>query len=123
MSENLLSSLPAPQDSKSAALKKLLPAIEGALAQGHTHAAVHEYLKNTIGLDITFDYYQLTLHRLRKRRNQATNTQKGFVSASVHQPVSGRVKGGSAVGPPQPDESSGRKFSYDVHSPIGDFFS
>ena len=74
MSTDLTIDVAPPPQSKSRQLAKLLPAIELALAEGHSHEVIHDHIKNTVGLDLTYKYYKTTLHRIRKKRDQAMAT-------------------------------------------------
>lgn len=120
MSTQLLIPVEPPPQSKTQQLAKLLPGVEAALAQGHSHEVIHEHIKNTIGLDLTFKYYKTTLHRLRKQRDQAK--QAGMARpallpyARVAAPGQGSAQDASV--PSQP----GPRFTYDVKSPIDEFF-
>lgn len=125
MSTNLLASITPPLKSKTASLAELLPGIEGARAVGHTHGAIYEYIKNTIGLDITYRYYQLTLHRVRAKRAKElaavqTPGQVRQVHTSIRPPA--HKPPASPAGQPQLDNSE-PKFKYDVTASIDDFFS
>lgn len=121
---SLTSVVPVPMSkSKAAQLAELLPEIEAALVAGHSHRAIFEDVKKTVGLDLTFGYYENTIHRLRRRNKTdlqvnlmptptptlQTATQKIFITppAEVVQ----------TVGPPK------SKLQKILSEPIGDFFS
>lgn len=117
MSEQLLPGV-TPHRSKAARLEEFLPKIEAALAGGHTHAAILDYLNKMEGFDLSPRYYELTLHRIRKRRRATDNN-----SAKAPKKL------GPIVGTTR-DNSSGheladtrKKFTYDLHSPLNDFFT
>lgn len=120
MAENLLSEISPPPKSKAAKLAELLPAIEGALAVGHSHAEIHDYIKNKLGLAITYGYYELTLHRVRKRRNALSTATAPRPSIALRpvQAASPVEAAGSPVSGQAP-----QKFVYDLHAPIDDFFT
>lgn len=65
-----------PPRSKAAQLADLLPAIEAALASGHPHTAIFDHLENKLGLALTYGYYQITLHRLRRRRDETSSKKR-----------------------------------------------
>ena len=117
MTTNLSIPDPVPAKSKTRQLEVLLPGIEAALIQGHGHHVIHEHIKNTVGLDLTFRTYKITLHRIRKRRDEsnAKTVQRPTVPsvAKVTAPV---------VGSASPN-SSPQVFEYDVKASVADFFS
>lgn len=75
-----------PTKSKSVRLAAMLPAIEDALANGYSHKVIFDHIKNTEGIDMTFGYYQNTLHRLRLRRRNETPNHKRNASAFSEKP-------------------------------------
>lgn len=83
MSTSILTDVAPPPKSKTAQLEDLLPAIEAALAAGHPHTAIFDHIQNKIGLALSYRYYQLTLHRLRKRRDQASAKQTAKASSKA----------------------------------------
>lgn len=76
MTTSILTDVAPPPKSKAAQLADLLPAIEAALAAGHPHTAIFEHIQNKHGLALTYRYYHLTLHRLRRRRDEASGKQR-----------------------------------------------
>lgn len=113
MTTSLLAGVSPPPKSKAAQLADLLPAIEAALAAGHPHTAIFDHLENKLGLALTYRYYQITLHRLRKRRDEYSS-KKGSNGTS---PVPVRT--------PRPivSEEPNTRFSYNLKAPVDDFFS
>lgn len=125
MTSNLLASIAPPKKTKSQRLSDLLPAIEGARAVGHSHAAIHEYVKNTIGLDLTLRYYHLILHRLRRRSLEETSkpSVRPTPVAPVRVPAGGVVEAGLTIEPADENKAAGERFTYDVKASINEFFS
>ena len=122
MSTPFLISVPAPPKSKSQQLAKLLPNIEAALIRGYSHEVIHEHIKNFIGLDLSYRYYKLTLHRVRKNRDKAQAS--GTSRASHRLPstvVSVTASHSDQVVETVAAQSDG-KFKYDVHGSIAEFF-
>lgn len=117
MTTSLLAGVAPPPKSKAAQLADLLPAIEAALAAGHPHTAIFDHLENKLGLALTYRYYQITLHRLRKRRDE-TSSKKGR-NGTAPLPV------GTTRPMPRPvvSDEPDTRFSYDLKSPVDDFFS
>lgn len=66
LSLSLIQALPKAK-SKASHIAELLPEIEEALAAGYSHQAIFEQVKNTTGLELTFGYYENTIHRIRQR--------------------------------------------------------
>lgn len=122
MTTNSFSTIAPPKKSKSRQLVELLPSIEAALAVGYSHAAIFDHIQNTIGLDLTFRYYQLTLHRIRKKRDeaQAKVAPHALSSRLGSQPAPVALPSQRLVA--QHDDGA-NKFIYDVKAPIHDFFS
>lgn len=120
MSTNLLIPVAPPPKSKSQQLAKLLPGIEAALSEGHGHEVIYDHIKNTVGLELTYKYYKTTLHRIRKKRDQAL---KDTARPSLLPPVR------KAAGPTGQDgqdagraDSTDRRFTYDLKGSIEEFF-
>lgn len=119
---NLLSSIAPPPKSKTERLAELLPAIEGALAAGHSEKAIYEHVINTEGLDMTFRYYKLTLHRVRKRRDKLRSEAAATVAHHLAKaPVRPPNQLQGAVLDPASEKP--KKFVYDVLASVDDFFS
>ena len=122
MTTNLLISATPKPESKSAQLAQLLPAIETALQKGHGHEVIHDHIRNTLGLDLTYQYYKTTLKRIRKKQS------KGKVKVAGVPRLAQRTSQATSVGaPPAADsgaqsETSVRRFTYDVKAPVGEFF-
>lgn len=85
---NLSLTGPAPKEkSKAAQIAELLPEIEAALAAGHSHQAIFEHVKGTTGLELTFGYYENTLHRIRQRQEAKNREISKPPAASTQQPI------------------------------------
>jgi len=117
MTTILLADVAPPPKSKAAQLAELLPAIEAALEAGHTHTSIFDYLENKLGLDLTYRYYQITLHRLRKRRDAAHSKKQ----AKARSPNISKASLPSSA--PAVSGSPGQGFTYDLKAPVDDFFS
>lgn len=122
MSTEFVITTAPPPKSKSKQLAKLLPGIEAALGEGYSHEVIHAHIKTIVGLDLSFKYYKTTLHRIRKKRDQAKDPRNA--RPGLPRPV---VVEKSSVGQSNQDASaaldeSGRRFTYDVKSSIDDFF-
>lgn len=117
MTTSLFAGVSPPPKSKAAQLADLLPAIEAALAAGHPHTAIFDHLENKLGLALTYRYYQITLHRLRKRRDESSS-KKGSNGTS---PVP--VRAPRSTPRPIVSEEPNTGFSYDLKAPVDDFFS
>jgi hypothetical protein len=119
---NLLSSIAPPPKSKTERLAELLPAIEGAIAAGHSEKAIHEHVVNNEGLDLTFRYYKLTLHRVRKKRDKLLSEAPAMVAHhGPKAPVRPPAQLTAAVSEHVSEKP--KKFAYDVLAPVDDFFS
>jgi hypothetical protein len=84
-----LSSIEPPPKAKSKAyqIAELLPEIEAALSAGHSHQAIFEQVKNTTGLDLTFGYYENTIHRIRHRQDAKSRANSASpASPKIKQP-------------------------------------
>jgi hypothetical protein len=116
MFTDLLIAVAPPLESKSQQLAKLLPEIKAALKAGYRHEVIHEHIKNTVGLDLTFRYYKTILHRIRKRRDELG------ARTSPRSPFAAPAKAGP-VAALEPTDNPQRVFEYDVTASIADFFS
>lgn len=122
MTTSLIISVAAPPKSKTERIRDLLPGIEAALDQGHGHQVIYDHLRKIVGLELTFQYYKITLHRLRKKRESAKPTGKNVQSfAHPAKQIPGKEV-------PQPgvigtSSAGGARFSYDVKASVEDFFS
>lgn len=107
--------------SKAARLAELFPEIEIALEAGHTHRAIFEDVKKTVGLDLSFGYYENTIHRIRQRFGKAEKRKvapapelvKNSARLAIHLPASG----GQTIGTPT------SKLQEALSGPVDDFFS
>lgn len=121
MSTDLLISVAPPPKSKSQQLAKLLPGIEAALREGHGHEAIYEHIKNAVGIELTYKYYKTTLHRIRKKRDQALkDTAQPSLLPPVRKAAGATGQAGQDAGPApnQPD----RRFMYDLKGSVEGFF-
>lgn len=118
-----LSSIPpAPRPkSKAAQLAELLPEIEAALEAGHSHQAIFEHVKKTVGLDLTFGYYENTMHRLRRRVKM--NVKENPTQHLALQKTTPKVFLAPRADNVQALGSSKSKLQQILSEPIGDFFS
>ncbi|MFC5550194.1 hypothetical protein [Massilia aerilata] len=112
---------PAPKaKSKAAQIAELLPEIEEALAAGHSHLTIFEQIKNKIGLELSFGYYENTLHRLRQRKaakNKVTpRPQAGVDRNQIPQAA-------IAVRPGNSNDAPTSKLQAALGEPVDDFFS
>lgn len=108
--------------SKSQRLAALVPGVEAALREGHSHEVIHNHIKNTLGLDLTYEYYKTTLKRIRKRMVKAKAIETGGPAVAQR---AGKIV--TASGSPAPDSgadprSKGDRFTYDLKAPVDDFF-
>lgn len=133
MPEELFKSVGPKRSAKVARVREALPQIEAAFAQGHGHAAIHERLCDELGIDITFKYYELAVHRLRKAkadadtlqaqdsqlRNPSIGTSRPAVASargSQAQVAGDKMREGAGVqGGPAGDDS---KFKWDPMAPV-----
>jgi len=106
--------------SKSAEITDLLPEIEAALSAGHSHTAIFENIKNTIGLDLTFGYYKNTIHRIRRRRDVKNITVEVPLPLYRSKQVKGAVGSVKVVPTIAAPMSKAQKI---LLGPIDDFFS
>lgn len=118
-----LSSLePAPRaKSKAAQISELLPEIEAALAAGCSHKTIFEHIKRTLGLNLTFGYYENTLHRIRQRQDSPapTHTAGRLIKAKPH-----TLEPGARAVPAAPAIDGATSLTQGaLFAPIDDFFS
>jgi hypothetical protein len=66
-------------------LRRLLPRIEQELAKGYMHRQVHLVLVEQ-GIEMTFAYYQLTLHRIRNSAATRADGKSNLPSAPAPPP-------------------------------------
>ncbi|HBN6128165.1 MULTISPECIES: hypothetical protein [Burkholderia] len=103
--------------SKAVLLERLFPLIERANNLGHRHATIHQALV-AAGVQMTFDVYNTTLKRVRKRAEQAgsvkpithgspepirVGSDDPNVSGSVEPKGSGSAEPREQVTPPESD--------------------
>lgn len=108
--------------SKSQQLAALVPGVEAALREGHSHEVIHNHIKNTLGLDLTYQYYKTTLKRIRKRVVKAKAIGPGRPPLTHR---AGTVV--TAIASPALDSSTdlrskGDRFTYELKAPVDDFF-
>jgi hypothetical protein len=120
MTTNLFISVAPRPESKSQQLAKLLPGIEAALTERHRHEVIHEHIKNTVGLELTYQYYKTTLTRIRKKREQAKVTT--VVRPSLRPAANLAAATGQQTVNALATDQSGPRFTYDVKAPIDNFF-
>jgi crotonobetainyl-CoA:carnitine CoA-transferase CaiB-like acyl-CoA transferase len=121
---SLSSVTPVPKaKSKASQLAELLPEIEAALAAGHAHRVIYEDIKISAGLDITFGYYETTIHRLRQRSRVVTQTQTQTKEATKQvqnpAPFAKGVTMPTRINRP----SIGSRIQEILHGPVDDFFT
>lgn len=118
-----LSSIPpSPRPkSKAAQLAELLPEIEAALQAGHSHHAIYEHVKKTVGLDLTFGYYENTMHRIRRRIKM--NVKENPTQPLALQKTTPKVFSAPRANNVQTLGSSKSKLQQILSEPIDDFFS
>lgn len=120
LSLTAIAPVPRPK-SKAAQIADLLPEIEAALKAGHSHRVIFEDVKNTVGLDLTFGYYENTIHRVRKRLDQPEKGKEPPV------PRPSKIVPKQVITPRAPDAlakgSAANKLQEVLSEPIDDFFS
>lgn len=107
--------------SKAAQLAELLPEIEAALQAGHSHQAIFEHIKKTVGLDLTFGYYENTMHRIRRRLKM--NIKENPIQPLALQKTTPKVSSAPRANNVQTRGSSKSKLQQILSEPIDDFFS
>lgn len=118
MSESIFNTLPTPPKSKVSILRELLPGIESALRAGHQHLAIYEHIRDKLGLEISYHYYVQALHRIRKRESLGVRSRKDDRQVNSAAPVR------AVVAATKPNTDPGKKrFTYDLHKPVEDFFN
>jgi len=74
--------------SKAALVAEFLPDIEAFLDAGHSHKVIFEHIKNRVGIELTFGYYENTIHRIRQRQKSAEKQKVSNASIErVQQPA------------------------------------
>lgn len=106
--------------SKSAQIAELLPEIDAALVAGHSHEAIFEKIKNTLGVNLTFGYYKNTIHRIRHRRDVKSKTVEVPLALHRSKPVKDTVVPGKVVPTVAVPMSKAQEI---LLGPVGDFFS
>jgi hypothetical protein len=106
--------------SKASRIAELLPEVEAALTAGHSHQTIFEQVKNTTGLQLTFGYYENTIHRIRQRQQKkATGAAKPPAAFGLK--PSPTIPG--AIGTAQDNGAPTSKLQAALGEPIDDFFS
>jgi hypothetical protein len=108
--------------SKAAQLAEMLPEIEAALAAGHSHKVIFEDIKKTVGLNLTFGYYENTIHRLRQR-NGAAISPKGQQASAKREQQSAQTKTLATTNPQAKNLPVATQVQTVLHGSVGDFFS
>jgi hypothetical protein len=109
------------QKSKAAQLAELLPEIEVALVAGHTHRVIFEQVEKAIGLNLTFGYYQNTIHRIRQRKEAAA--KKLAAPAPAPRKIPPNTLSTSPATGAQAMDAPTSKLQEALSEPVDDFFS